>query len=307
MPYRLSSLILTVVLAGSLSAAAEDYDRPKTLGMESVLITLIEQAAVPARESGVLTHVEVREGDLVDEGAFLARVDDEQAALAAERARIDLDIARKQAENDISVRYAKKSAEVAAAELKRSTEAVERFNNAVSQTEIDRLRLAAERAVLEIEQSQHDLETNRLSTELKQSEYRLAEHNVERRKIVAPLAGAVVEINRRRGEWVEVGETVVRILRVDRLRAEGFLDAKHVNADLAGRPVTLHIDLPGRPQSEFPGRLVFVSPEVNPVNGQVRVWAEVENRGLLLRPGLQAALTIHLEDVAPPKKKSAGS
>jgi hypothetical protein len=42
------------------------------------------------------------------------------------------------------------------------------------------------------------------------------------------------------------------------------------------------------------------------VNGQVRVWAEVENRGLLLRPGLQASLTIHLTDKTPPVQKSAG-
>jgi hypothetical protein len=51
---------------------------------------------------------------------------------------------------------------------------------------------------------------------------------------------------------------------------------------------------------------VFVSPEVNPVNGQVRVWAEVENRGLLLRPGLQAALTIHLAEEPQADRKSAG-
>jgi hypothetical protein len=31
---------------------------------------------------------------------------------------------------------------------------------------------------------------------------------------------------------------------------------------------------------------------VNPVNGQVRVWAEIENRDLLLRPGLHGKLVI---------------
>jgi multidrug efflux pump subunit AcrA (membrane-fusion protein) len=37
---------------------------------------------------------------------------------------------------------------------------------------------------------------------------------------------------------------------------------------------------------------VFVSPEVDPVNGQVRVWAEVENRDGQLRPGVHGKLSI---------------
>jgi hypothetical protein len=31
---------------------------------------------------------------------------------------------------------------------------------------------------------------------------------------------------------------------------------------------------------------------VNPVNGQFRVWAEIENRDQLLRPGVQGSMTI---------------
>jgi macrolide-specific efflux system membrane fusion protein len=297
-------LFLAIALFSGELCAGEAEPRG-TIEVDSVLVTLIEQVAVPAREGGVIKRIEVREGDLVDEDAFLARIDDDEALLTAERARIEVEIARKQAENDIKVRFAKKSAEVAAAELKRSREAVERYSKSVSDTEIDRLRLSAERAVLEIEQSQHDLDTNKLLTALKESEHRLAVHNVERRKILSPIAGVVVEINRHRGEWVEAGETVMRILRVDRLRAEGFVDSKVVSSDLAGRLVTLHVDLPGKPKSEFQGKLVFVSPEVNPVNGQVRVWAEIENRGLLLRPGLQGSLSIHVVDAAPPEARSA--
>ena len=46
---------------------------------------------------------------------------------------------------------------------------------------------------------------------------------VKRRKIFAELSGIVVEVNRHPGEWVEPSETVFRLLRMDRLRAEGFL------------------------------------------------------------------------------------
>jgi macrolide-specific efflux system membrane fusion protein len=85
----------------------------------------------------------------------------------------------------------------------------------------------------------------------------------------------------------------VRVLRVDRLRVEGFVPVKQLPGELEGRRVTLTVDLPGKPGAIFDGSVVFVSPEVNPVNGQVRVWAEVENPKLLLRPGIRGSLAIH--------------
>jgi hypothetical protein len=38
--------------------------------------------------------------------------------------------------------------------------------------------------------------------------------------------------------------------------------------------------------------VVFVSPEVEPVTGQFRIWSEVRNRDGLLSPGLSGTLTI---------------
>jgi macrolide-specific efflux system membrane fusion protein len=102
----------------------------------------------------------------------------------------------------------------------------------------------------------------------------------------------VVQVNRRRGEWVEPGEMVVRILRLDRLRAEGFLKARYLSGDVEDWRVTLTVDLPGRPAAELPGEVVFVSPEIDPVNSQVSIWVEVDNEDLRLRPGMRAKMTI---------------
>ena len=40
------------------------------------------------------------------------------------------------------------------------------------------------------------------------------------------------------------------------------------------------------------GEVVHVSPEVDPVNGQVCVWAEVENSAMLLKPGMRGTMVI---------------
>jgi macrolide-specific efflux system membrane fusion protein len=294
-----SSAVLLALLA---TAAGQASSKSERLDVKSALVSVIEEAEIPAKVEGVLAVVGAREGQMVEAGANLARIEDAEVRLTYERARIEYEIARKQAQNDLKVKIAKKAAEVAHVELKRAVESVEKYKKSVSQTEIDRLRLAAERADLEIDQAVHDQETALLASRLKETEMELAQQAVERRVIASPISGMIVQVNVHQGEWVQAGKTVSRVLRVDRLRVEGFVLAKELTGDLVGRRVTLAVDLPGRPGAEFEGAMVFVSPEVNPVNSQVRVWAEVENKKLLLRPGLRGNLTIHPEPAATAKK-----
>jgi macrolide-specific efflux system membrane fusion protein len=260
--------------------------------VDEALVTLIEQVEVPAREAGVLAAIDVREGQVVAVGDALAHLDDTQAQLTKKRAEIELDVARAEAENDVDVRFAEKSTEVTRAELRRASESMEKYKKSVSATELDRLRLEAERAALQVEQAQQELKVAGFTQRLKQNELDYAVWTLERLRIKSPLDGVVVEINQRPGEWVEPGETMFRVVRIDRLRVEAFLDAHQAAGLLVGRPVKLAIDAKGDATAEFSGKIVFVSPEVDPVNGQVRVWAEVENPDGQLRPGVHGKLSI---------------
>jgi len=256
---------------------------------------VIDEAEVPARVEGVLAELTAREGTLVSAGDALAKIEDAEPALTLKRAGIDWEIARRQATSDLRTRVARKGAEVADVELKRARESIEKYKKSVSETELDRLRLAAEKAALDVDQTIQDQEIAGLTMQLKEAERDLAAAAVDRRRIISPIAGMVVQVHRHRGEWVEPGQTLVRVLRIDRMRVEGLVPAKRLEEDLMGRRAVLSVDLPGKPGTEFDGEVVFVSPEVNPVNGQVRVWAEVVNRDNRLRPGLQGTLTIHVE------------
>ena len=289
-------------LVAVLSGAAAGETPAGRIEVPSMLIQLIEQVDVPARAAGVLTEVKVQEGDMVERDEPLAQIMDIEARHAETRAKAELEIARLGAENDVNVRFAGKSAEVAKAELQRAAAANKKYPGSVSQSEIDRLQLAVDRAALEIEQAQRDFQVAKQSHGIKQSDYRLACHQVQQRKIVAPLAGMVVQVNRFRGEWVEPKDAVMRILRIDRLRAEGFLNAKDLRHNLQGSPVTLTVDLPGEPGVKFPGKIVFLSPEIDPVNAQIRIWAEVENVDLRLRPGMRAKMTVEPPPTAPAEK-----
>jgi macrolide-specific efflux system membrane fusion protein len=283
-------LTLLALTAADTPAGSEGTPGPVVL--ESVVVTLIEQVEVPAQEAGLLAKVVVREGQKVNPGDLLAQIDDTEARLKLKRAEIELETARKQAENRIQVRFAEKAREVAAAELQRATDSMERYPKSISATEIDRLRLAAQKAALAVEQASFDFEVAQFAAKLRAAELESATYDVQRRQIAAPLLGVVVEVTRRQGEWVENNKTVFRILRLDRLRAEGFLHVRDAGEDLVGRSVVLRTTLPGGTPAEFAGKLTFVSPEVSPVNGQMRVWAEIENPDLKLRPGLRGSLTI---------------
>jgi macrolide-specific efflux system membrane fusion protein len=264
--------------------------------VESVLIRLIEEVEVPAQEEGLLAEVLVKEGDRVRRGDLLARLDDETAQVAVERASTEVAIAERKAGNDVSIRFARKATEVAQAELARAKESVQKYPKSISDTEIDKLTLTVDRSRLEIEQAEHLLGVERLTQQLKQQERAAAQLSLERRKMLAPIDGVVVEVNARPGEWMEPGEKVLRILRMDRLRAEGFIAANQISPGLLGSAARVTVDLPSRKGFTVTGQVVFVSPEIDPVNGQVRVWVEIENPDLLLRPGLHAKMGIAISD-----------
>jgi RND family efflux transporter MFP subunit len=281
---------LPLLLAATLSTGES-----AKIEIPSAVIKISEEVAVPARDAGVLAKIEVKEGQLVEEGDTVVRLLDTDIRLAVDRARIEAEIALRKFKTDTDVRYAKKSTEVARAELARSLDTNDKYPKTVSNSELDRQRLLVEQGELQTQKAEHDREVAGLTYEIRQNEHQSAREQLDRRIIAAPLRGMVVEVLRRRGEWVQPGDVVVRIVRLDRLRAEGFLPAQYARLDLAGSKVKLQLTLSSDKNDkpvEFPGQIVFVSPDIDPLNSQVRVWAEVENADLKLRPGMQATLTV---------------
>ena len=279
---NLPALIVAIFSAGT----------PAGIEIPSAVIKVSEEVAVPARDAGVLAKIEVKEGQLVEEGDCVVRLLDSDVRLAAERARLEAEIALRKFKNDVDLRYARKSTEVARAELARSLDTNEKYPKTVSNSELDRQRLQVDQGELQIQKAEHEREVAGLTREIRDSEQKIASEQLERRTILAPLRGMIVEVLRRRGEWVQPGDTVVRIVRLDRLKAEGFVPARHASLDLVGSKVRLKVVSADNKTTEFPGHIVFVNPEIDPLNSQVRVWAEVENLDLKLRPGMQATLTI---------------
>lgn len=262
------------------------------------LVSLIEDVQVPALESGALTSIAVVEGQYVTQGQLLAQLDDRQPRLDKLAAELQRDAALAKAQDDIEVRYADAAFAVATAELERAL-AIDRKNaGSVTQQEIQKLQLAKRRDELQIERSKLDMRVAKMNADVHQAGVKSAEDAVTRRQIVSPLAGVVVTLFHEKGEWVAAGDPVAQVIRIDRLRVEGFLSADEISPeDVAGRAVSVEVPLAGGRAARFPGHVVFISPLVHAGN-KYRVRAEVENRtengNPLLRPGMTATMTIGL-------------
>jgi multidrug efflux pump subunit AcrA (membrane-fusion protein) len=163
----------------------------------------------------------------------------------------------------------------------------------LTELELRKLRLAAERSLLQLEQAEHRQELLRLDCEEQQAV--LASYSV-----ATQLGGMVTKVSKRPGEAVREGETVVEIVNTARLRVEGYVPLDQSWRIAVGQAAATYANLPQVDlpieQVAFPSRIVFIEPKVEPVTQRVRIVAEVVNEENQLRDGLQATLLI---DVSP--------
>ena len=301
---------LVMVAGAQPTAQSPARQTPPTPILERCVVMLIDDPEVSAQEPGVLVDVLVREGMMVKAGDVLARIDDSQAQSAKEIASFEQQAAAEKAENDVEVRYAVAATDVAKAEYAKAQEAERRVQGSIGAAELNRLKLTAKRSELQIEQAQVQRKIDGLTAMTKGAEVEATQKNIERRLVKSPIDGVVVDVNRQVGEWVQPGDVVVRVIRVDKLRVEGYANAAEYNpSQLRGKPVRVEVQMEqGREPAYFEGHVTFVDPQVQ-LGGRYRVWAEVANRQdngeWLLRSGLSGAMAI--DTTAKPVRETAAA
>lgn len=263
------------------------------------VVSPVEEIELAAQEAGVLIQLQVREGVSVAEGDLLANIDNADVLVRKKAAELELQVARAEAANDIDVRAAMAAAKVAAAEVEESDAVNRKAPGSIPETQVRRQRLTRERAQLQVQVAEVDFNVAGLTAEVKQAQVDVAELQIQRRRVLSPLEGRVEQLYKQRGEWVNPGEPILRLVRMDRLRVEGFLKASEFSPDeVDGQPVAVEVVLERGRRERFEGKIEFVSSAVE-ASGEYRVWAEVKNRRTpgghwLLRTGTPAQMVILL-------------
>jgi macrolide-specific efflux system membrane fusion protein len=260
------------------------------------LVSAIDDTQVSAKEAGVITAINVRKGQLVAPGDLLAQIDDAQPQMEKRKAMAEKSAAEAKANSDVEKRYDTAAAEVAKYGYLKKKEADDRVPGAVSGPELQEARLQWKGAELKIEQADLEALIAKLTVDDKQAEVDAAQEGINRRQIRSPQVGIVEEIIPHVGEWVKPGDSVFRVVRLDRLQVEGFLRGDSYNPwDVQDRPVTVYVKLAHRTDPvAFTGRVTIVG-KVKEAGNSFRVTASVEN---LLAPGRKDEWLLHPGDTA---------
>ncbi|EMI55674.1 efflux RND transporter periplasmic adaptor subunit [Rhodopirellula sallentina] len=258
-------------------------------------VKYIRNVNIPAEVEGKLVELNVEEGMRIVKGDVLAVVDDTAATLALELKRAEETEAMLNADNDVNLKDARNSRELADAEAESHKKLYQ--EQAIPFWEMKKKELEAVRAALRIDLAEMQKKIALAQYVAKRNEREIAEYEKERRQIVAPFDGYVETRVAQSGEWVQPGSPIATIVQLDRVRVEGVVDAIAFSGRVrAGLPVTVRVfsssdrDRPVVVQS----KLGFVSSELN-LRRQVRIWVDIDNvkdqnGAWIVKPGMQAEI-----------------
>lgn len=258
---------------------------------ENAVLKATNNTIVASEAPGIVRSIEVQDGSDVKAGAVLVRLNEEMYTADFQVAVEEFKIASLQAANRVNIEYAKSSAEVTEATLVKSQAANREYEGAISSTEIDRLELDLKQAVLSGDQAEMEFDAAQLTAQLKEKQLNAAKVQLENRKISAPFGGKVAQVYVQKGQWVNTGEPIARVIDLSELQIEAYLAQNFYGVVKVGAEATFDYELAGTKYS-VPAKVVFVAPEI--LERRFRVKLKVDNRDQKYTPGVEGKLTIKL-------------
>jgi len=324
--------LLAVVFAAVSAAAVAGWFwyREKREGAAAISgsgIIEVTQVDVAFEVPGRIAERFVDEGAMVDGGEPIARLDEREYALRVEQARAAKEAAEARykmmmrGSREQEVDQALSALEAAESALRLQNREHERISSLaakgiVSQDELDRVatarsdaRAARAGAAARLEMLREGFRTEEIQEARARvaqaaSELDLAELNLSRCKLYAPLAGRVLSKSREAGEMVQPGTPIVTIGDLTRPWVNLYVGERDLGKVRLGMKAWVSVD--SFPDDPFPGRVTFVADraEFTPKNIQTpdervklvyRVKVEVEPRDGALKPGMPADAVLPLE------------
>lgn len=284
---KLKFLLIPLLLGAALLL----WQRWKQDSAPAVLYGNVEirQVDVAFRVGGRIAALLVDEGDSVDTGAELARLDEdmlrhEDGRARAEYARQLASLQRLESgyrSEEIAAARAEVLAAAALAENARlQLRRVEglRAGNAVSQKELDSARgsyrnaaarqLAAEEqlALVSTGYREEDIAAQRAAVDAARAEQELAAIRLRDARLLAPQKGIVLTRAEEAGAIVQAGQTVFTLSLVDPVWLRVYVDETRLGSLRPG--MTVRVECDAAPGRGFPGTVGFISPsaEFTPKN-----------------------------------------
>jgi multidrug efflux pump subunit AcrA (membrane-fusion protein) len=274
------------------------------------VVRFAEKVDVPALTSGKVAEVSVAANDAVDAGDPVARLDGATLLIQRRAAQLRQRLAQADVSNDVERQYAKTALAEAQAELDANRSVYQDVAGAVPMTQLRRMRLAVKRGELEVARVEKRRKQSETEVELRNADLSLIDQRIEELRTESPLRGVVLEVTRSAGEWIEQGEPLATIARIERLHIHGLADSHEVAPqDCLAAAVSVHwVDAATGRSRVLRGKVLSVDPQLLP-DARYRVRAEIENRlepgsetVWQLNPGTEVRMKVH----ATPRRSRAG-
>ncbi|MCY3593847.1 MAG: efflux RND transporter periplasmic adaptor subunit [Bacteroidetes bacterium] len=251
------------------------------------------ESKISAEVSGLILERPVEEGQRVQAGQVLMRLNDRE--LKIRLAAAEAALLRARADYAVQISNA---GEVEAADTTKLAEARVRLKAAeeafaagsITQTELDNVRRHFE-AMDVLAGNQREAVTA-VYTNLTQQEQEVeqARLQLERTQVIAPFNGRVADLQVEEGQHVGMGTHLLTLLQDDRMKVsvdvlEG--DLVHVTPG-----VTANVVVPSYSDEVFQGYVHAVNPSVDPKTGSGRITVALRNPGGRLVSGLYADVAL---------------
>jgi len=315
----LASIAIVIAWAISKKAAPPEVPFVKVT-RETVVSTLstngkvepIEWASARAERAGVIKTVLIHRGQYVDEGDALVELDTREAAaqLASAEAQIaqakaqeqllnqgGAAVERAQIESDLDkTRLDLQAAQKEAAALDRLLE-----KQAATQLEVNTAKQRVDQLKLQIESLEKrrsvlvaptDKEIAQARLRQAESSANLARSNLALSTIRAPISGTVYQFDLRVGSFVNAGDLVANIGKLDRVRVIVYVDEPELGRVREGMPVTITWD--AMPDRKWKGVVDRLPTEIVPLGtrqvGEVGCTIQNPDRDLLPGTNINAEI-----------------
>ncbi len=223
-----------------------------------------ETVMIKCEAEGRITGIFFEEGDCVKEGQALVKIDDAKIKTTMDQLRARLRQTETQLAN--SLRTLERKEPLVAEGLVSQQD----YDDLVARIDIEKATLVEIRAQLA-----HNQEM------------------LEDTEVIAPFAGVTSERHVSLGDFVRVGDPVVRLVQLDPLEISFHVDEQYKRFLKPQQPVT--VTVAAYPDRVFHGEAFFVSPDIAINTRTFLVKGRINNREHLLNPGMFAEVTIATE------------
>lgn len=221
-----------------------------------------EVVDISSKVAGRIQEMRFDEGDAVEQGDLIVKIEDTELRLTLERARAEL----KRREADLL------GAERA---LKRAHELYEKS--------------IATEAYLDEAQQMHDVA--QASVAQAQAEVGLAEQHLADTQISAPLRGVLAQRRYAVGELMQVGAPIFTLLQLSPIKLEIQVPERRIPELELGQQAAITVDaLDG---AQYAGEIQYVNPFLDPLSRNLMVRLVVPNEDMMLKPGMFARASIN--------------